>query len=263
MGWATKWESSSFTIICSWLRLSLYTSQTEMWDPGWNKKRRRDVLRAMWYLFGTSGHRVGIHIHIYIYTYIHIYIYTYIHIYIYTYIHIYICTYIYTYIHIYIYTYVHIYIYIYTYIYIHIHIYIYIYRIYIKILYQYLYQDLRIIDLQDSCWPMNMRKETGWPSGPLSGKKNMAMKTCSSGRDRHYGLHVGRISFPSVLSPVVGPFFPWPTLLSLTVLQWSFLARYQICSHFAAAHSETHTYFLRQTVQYAGTYPTYLYIYKI
>jgi hypothetical protein len=44
-------------------------------------------------------------------------------------------------------------------------------------------------------------------------KKNMAMKTCSSGIDRHCGLHVGRISFPSVLSPVVGPFFPWPTLL--------------------------------------------------
>lgn len=39
------------------------------------------------------------------------------------------------------------------------------------------------------------------------------MKTCSSGIDRHCGLHVGRISFPSVLSPVVGPFFPWPTLL--------------------------------------------------
>jgi hypothetical protein len=27
-----------------------------------------------------------------------------------------------------------------------------------------------------------------------------------------------------------------------------------------AAHSETHTYFLRQTVQYAGKYPTYIYI---
>ena len=96
------------------------------WDPG--KHRDGAVSRAMWYLFGTSGHRVGIHIHIYI----------------------------------------HIYIYIYIYIYNHIYIYIY----YIKILYQDLYQDLRIIDLQYSCWPMNMRKETGWPRLTLRQKKH-------------------------------------------------------------------------------------------
>ena len=47
------------------------------WDPG--KHRDGAVSRAMWYLFGTSGHRVGIHIHIYI----HIYIYTYTYIIIY------------------------------------------------------------------------------------------------------------------------------------------------------------------------------------